>query len=172
MSEAKANEATNPLLTEDPQAETQGNPEDGAEALGDAGKKALDAMKTKWKAAEQERSTLQAKLDEISRANESALEKAQREAAEAREAATKASVDALRFRIAAETGITEHIDLILTATDEETMRRQAELWASRKPASDTTTAGPRPDLTQGGSSSQALNSDGLEDALKAKLGIA
>lgn len=148
----------------------QGNPDDGTEALGDAGKKALDAMKSKWKQAEQANADLQAKLDEINRANESALERAQREAQEAKEAATKATLDALRFRIAAEAGITENVDLILTAGDEETMRKQAALWATR--TSDTTAAGPRPDLTQGGSGNPlALNSDGLEDALKTKLGI-
>lgn len=149
----------------------QGNPDDGTEALGDAGKKALDAMKSKWKQAEQANADLQARLDEINRANESALERAQREAQEAKEAATQATLDALRFRIAAEAGITENVDLILTAGDEETMRKQAALWAAR--ASDTTAAGPRPDLTQGGSGNPlALNSDGLEDALKTKLGIA
>ena len=149
----------------------QGNPDDGTEALGDAGKKALDAMKAKWKEAERQNATLQSQLDEINRANESALERAQREAQEAKEAAAQASLAALRFRIAAEAGITDNVDLILTAGDEETMRKQAALWASR--TSDTTTAGPRPDLTQGGSGNPlALNSDGLEDALKTKLGIA
>ena len=155
-----------PATTDD-----QGNPDDGTEALGDAGKKALDAMKSKWKQAEQANADLQAKLDEINRANESALERAQREAQEAKEAATQATLDALRFRIAAEAGITDNVDLILTAGDEETMRKQAALWAAR--TSDATAAGPRPDLTQGGSGNPlALNSDGLEDALKTKLGIA
>ena len=104
-----------------------------------------------------------------SRANETELDKARREATEAREQANQSAIESLRFRIAAEKGITDNVDLILTAGDEDTMRRQADLWVSRTPE---TTAGPRPDLTQGGSGQPpALNSDGLEDALRSKLGI-
>ena len=148
--------------------QTQGDPAD--KPLGENGEKALKAERDRAKELEKQLTAATARLTEIERANESALEKAQREATEAREAANQAAVEALRFRIAAETGITENVDLILTAADEETMRRQATLWGSR--TSDTT-AGPRPDLTQGGSGQpHALNSDGLEDALKSKLGIA
>lgn len=157
--------------TADADTTQQGDPADDA-ALGNGGKKALDAERAARKAAEKATADLQAKLDEINRANESALERAQREAQEAKEAATQATLDALRFRIAAEAGITDNVDLILTAGDEETMRKQAALWAARTP-DNTTAAGPRPDLTQGGSGNPlALNSDGLEDALKTKLGIA
>lgn len=144
MSETTDTEATT--------AETQGNPDDGTEALGDAGKKALDAMKAKWKDAEKQNSDLQQKLDAINQANETALEKAQREATEAREAATAATAQALRFQIAAEKGIADNIDLILTGSDEETMRKQADLWASR---STETAPGPRPDLSQGASGDTA-----------------
>ena len=143
----------------------QGDP---AAELGESDKKALDAERTARKAAEKAAADLQSQLDQINRANESALEKAQREAQEAREQAQQATLDAIRFRIAAETGITDNVDLILTAPDEETMRRQAQLWVERAPAS----AGPKPDLTQGGSGQPlALNSDGLEEALRSKLGI-
>lgn len=163
MSEATTTTTSENATTEQQQA--QGDPAE----LGEGGKKALDAERAARKTAEKAAADLQAKLDEIGRANESALEKAQREAQEAREAAQAAATDAIRFRIAAEKGITDNVDLILTAGDEETMRRQADLWASRTP---DTTAGPRPDLTQGGSGQPlALNSDGLEDALRSKLGI-
>lgn len=147
---------------------TQGDPAD--KPLGENGEKALKAERDRAKDLEKQLNAATARLTEIERANESALEKAQREAQEARDAANQAAVEALRFRIAAETGITENVDLILTAADEETMRRQATLWGER--AAATTTAGPRPDLTQGGSGQpHALNSDGLEDALRSKLGI-
>lgn len=162
MSEAPATPTTAP---EAPEAQQQGDPAE----LGEGGKKALDAERAARKAAEKAAADLQTKLDEIGRANESALEKAQREAQEAREQAQQLAIESLRFRIAAEKGITDNVDLILTAADEETMRRQADLWASRTPE---TTAGPRPDLSQGGSGAPlALNSDGLEDALRSKLGI-
>lgn len=161
MSEATT-EATTDKATE---TQTQGDPAE----LGEGGKKALDAERTARKAAEKATADLQTRLDELSRANESALEKAQRQAQEARELSQQLTVESLRFRIAAEKGITDNVDLILTAGDEETMRRQADLWVSRTPE---TTAGPRPDLTQGGSGAPlALNSDGLEDALRSKLGI-
>ncbi|GAB3776756.1 TolA-binding protein [Nocardioides ginsengisegetis] len=156
--------------TGEPNAEqTQGDPAD--KPLGENGEKALKAERERAKELEKQLNAAASKLAEIERANETALEKAQREAQEATEAATKATTEALRFRIAAETGITDNVDLILTASDEETMRRQAELWGSR--TQQTTTAGPRPDLTQGGSGQpHALNSDGLEEALRTKLGIA
>lgn len=161
-----ADKPVNPLLT-NPDA-TQGEPAD--KPLGENGEKALKAERDRAKELEKALNAATSRLTEIERANESALEKAQREATEAKEAAQTANMAALRFRIAAETGITDNVDLILTASDEDTMRRQATLWGSRK--SDTP-AGPRPDLTQGGSGNAvALNSDGLEQALKDKLGIA
>lgn len=151
-----------------PDQAKQGDPAD--KPLGENGEKALKAERERAKELEKQLNAATARLTEIERANESALEKAQREAQEAKEAANQAAVEALRFRIAAETGITDNVDLILTAADEDTMRRQAQLWSSRTPDA---TAGPRPDLTQGGSGQPpALNSDGLEDALRTKLGIA
>lgn len=162
MSEAPTEATGTPKPTE---PQTQGDPAE----LGEGGKKALEAERTARKAAEKAAADLQAKLDDINRANETELDKARREATEAREQAQQAAADAIRFRIAAEKGITDNVDLILTAGDEDTMRRQADLWVSRTP---DTTAGPRPDLTQGGSGAPpALNSDGLEDALRSKLGI-
>lgn len=147
---------------------TQGDPAD--KPLGENGEKALKAERDRARELERQLNAATSRLTEIERANESALEKAQREAQEARDAMQNATVEALRFRIAAETGITDNVDLILTAGDEETMRRQAALWGAR--VADTP-AGPRPDLTQGGSGNAvALNGDGLEQALKDKLGIA
>jgi hypothetical protein len=156
-----ATEPTEPTGTEEPQG-------DPAADLGDAGKKALDAERAARKAAEKAAADLQKQLDEIGRANESALERAQREAKEAQEAAAKASADALRFRVAAKHGISEEdADLFLTGADEATLERQAARLAERTPTS------PLPDPTQGGKggNSTALNSDGLEEALKSKLGI-
>lgn len=161
--------------TESPETpETEAAPESATtdKPLGENGEKALKAERTRATAAEKERDALKAELDKIAEANLSELEKAQKQAEEYRTAAEQATVQSLRFRIAAETGINDNVDLILTASDEETMRRQAALWADRSAKSDTA-AGPRPDLTQGGSGKPlALNSNGLEDALKSKLGIA
>lgn len=123
---------------------TQGDPAD----LGDAGKKALKAERDRATKAERTATDLRKQLDAINQANESAVEKAQREANEAKEAATKATADALRFRIAAKHGIAEDdADLFLTGTDAETLERQAARLVERTP---TTAGAPRPDLTQGG----------------------
>lgn len=160
-------ESPTPEPSATPEASTQGDPAD--KPLGENGKKALKAERDRAKDLERQLNAATSRLGEIERANETALEKAMREAHEAQEVATRATAEALRFRIAAESGITENVDLILTAPDEDTMRRQALLWVERTPAAPT---GPRPDLTQGGSGQPlALNSDGLEDALRSKLGI-
>jgi len=132
---------------------TQGDPAETP--LGENGVKALQAEREARKAAETAASALQKQLDEINAANLSDLERAQKAAKEAQEVATKASVEALRYRIAAESGIKEHADLILTASDEETMRKQAALWNERTPT------GPKPDPSQGakGSDSKGTTAD-------------
>lgn len=138
-------------------------------ALGDAGKNALDRMKGERNDAKRIAADLQKQLDALNQASESALEKAQREAAEAREDAIKATSDALRFRVAAEHGISnEDADLFLTGADSDTLQRQAARLAEKAPASGT----PKPDLTQGGSGKPpvALNSNDLTNALRAAVG--
>lgn len=138
------------------------------EPLGDGGKKALEAERAAAKAATARVNELQKQLDAINQANETALEKAQREADEARTEATAAKSDALRFRVAAAHGISsEDADLFLTGSDEETLQKQAARLAERTPATSL-----KPDPSQGGSGAPlALNSDGLEEALRNKLGI-
>lgn len=120
----------------------QGDPADVP--LGEGGKKALQAERDRAKELERQLSAATARLTEIERANESALEKAQREAQEAQAAATQATADALRFRVAAKHGIdAEDADLFLTGTDAETLERQAARLVERTPTS------PRPDPSQG-----------------------
>jgi DNA primase len=144
MEEPRMSEPT-PDPTPEPEAK-QGEPAD--KPLGENGEKALKAERDARAAAEKTAAALQKQLDDINAANLSDLEKAQKAAQDAQDLANKASAEALRYRIAAETGITENVDLILTASDEETMRRQAALWGER--TSGNTPAGPRPDLSQGG----------------------
>jgi hypothetical protein len=122
---------------------TQGDPAD----LGDAGKKALDAERTARRAAEKAATDLQTKLDAINRANETALEKAQREASEAQAAIAQATAETLRLKVAIAHGISsEDAELFLTGTDEQTLQKQAARLAEK---ASTTSTGPRPDLTQG-----------------------
>lgn len=160
MSDTTAAPATEP--TTDPT--TQGDPAE----LGDGGKKALDAERTARKAAEKATADLQKQLDEINRANESALERAQREAKEAQEALPVSVAAAFKEAAKKFGGISdEDADLFLTGTDPDTLAKQAARLVERTPTS------PLPDPTQGGKggSAPALNSNALEQALKTKLGI-
>jgi hypothetical protein len=143
MSETE-NPTTEPT---EPQQQTQGDPADAP--LGEGGKKALEAERKARRDAEQSAASLQAKLDAIEKANLSDLEKAQREATEAKEAAAKATADALRLRVAAKHGISdEDADLFLTGTDEDTLMRQAERLSTRN-AEASAPRSPRPDANQG-----------------------
>lgn len=137
--------------------------------LGDPGKKALSEERAARKAAEDSAKSLQAQLDEFKKSQMSDLEKAQTSAQEFQKAAEKATADALRWRIAAKHGISdEDAETFLTGNDEATLTRQAE----RLSALNTSPATPKPDRTQGGTGAPpALNSDGLEEALRSKLGI-
>jgi len=149
---------------------TQGaTPADVAD-LGDPGKKAIAAERAARKAAEDAAKSLQAQLDEIKKSQMSDLEKAQAVAQEFQQAADKANAEALRWRIAAKHGISdEDAETFLTGSDEATLTRQAERLSALNTATPAT---PKPDRTQGGSGAPlALNSDGLEDALRSKLGL-
>lgn len=164
MSEPTTTEAT---TTADPtNVPTQGDPAD----LGDNGKKALDAERRRAASAEKQAKALQAQLDEIAKANLSDLEKAQQSAQQFQQAAEKATADALRWRIAARHGISDDdAETFLTGNDEASLTRQAE----RLVALAKTPTTPRPDPSQGATpGATALNSDGLERALRDKLGIA
>lgn len=167
MSEATTENPT-PEPTEE--ATEQGNPAEEA-ALGDAGKKALDRMKAERNEAKQQAAALQAQLDEFKRANETELERAQREAAEARAEIEKVPslvADQLRDHLAEIHKFSdEQRELYLTSNDPSVLLKQAMGLVDRTPT------GPKPDLSQGGNGAtpHALNSNGLEDALKTKLGI-
>lgn len=139
--------------------------------LGENGEKALRAERDRAKDLEKQLNAATAKLTEIERANETAIEKAQREAQEAKSEVEKLPAlvaGHLRTYLGDLHGISdENRDLYLTSNDPATLLKQAAGLAER------TTTAPRPDLSQGGSGSGAipLNSDGLEEALRSKLGI-
>lgn len=117
------------------------------EPLREPGKKALVAERKAREAAEKLATEYAAKLRDIEKAQLSDLERAQVAAREAQEAAAKATTDALRWRVAAQYGISaEDAETFLTGADEATISRQAErlaaLTVTPKPA-------PRPDMSQG-----------------------
>lgn len=73
------------------------------------------------------------RLAEIEEANKSEAERLSERLAEAEKAAEQARAEALRFRIASKFSISdEDADLFLTATDEDTLTRQAERLTARE----------------------------------------
>lgn len=140
---------TTPTDTPAPTTDAQQGDPTAAETLGEGGKKALDAERTARKAAEKSAADLQAQIDKINRANESAVEKAQREATEAKDDAAKARAEAVKLRVAVKHGISdEDAELFLTGTDEESLNRQAERLAARN-AEGSSPRAPKPDANQG-----------------------
>lgn len=94
-------------------------------ALGDPGKAALVRERQRVAAAE-------ARIREYETRDMSELEKAQREAAENKTAAEKATTEALRLRLATRHGLSEaDAELFLVGTDEATLTAQAERVAGR-----------------------------------------
>ena len=156
---------TEPTEPAEPTATTQGDPAD--EPLGEPGKKALQAERDRAKELEKQLNAATSRLTEIERANETEAQRLQREAQEAREALPKGITEAFREAAVTFGGISaEDAELFLTGSDKETLQKQAARLMERTPTS------PQPDLTQGGRGEpHALNSDGLENALKSKLGI-
>lgn len=135
------------------------------EPLGEGGKKALAAERKARTEAEKREADLKARLDKIEAANMSDLERAQKEAADAKDVAAKATAEALRFRVAAQHGISdEDAELFLTGTDNETLSRQAQRLTERTPTT------PRPDPSQGAQHAEPLNGDGLTQALSRAVG--
>lgn len=136
-----------------PQPTTTAEPPQGVSpeawaALGDPGKAAITAEREARATAERSAAALQAQLDEIARANLSDLERAQQEARDAQEAAATATTEALRFRLAAEHGISrEDAEMFLTGNDEPSMSAQAARLAAKNASAPRT---PAPDPTQGG----------------------
>jgi hypothetical protein len=163
-----ADDATTSTTTEPTEPKPQGEPAD----LGDGGKKALAEERAARKAAEKAHAELAAKLKAIEDRDLSELDKAKRDVQDALEAADQARREALRFRVAASSGISdEDAEIFLTGPDEESIKRQAERLVSLRTAA-AAPGTPRPDPSQGATATPLpLNGDPIEKALRQKLGI-
>lgn len=143
---------------EDPKPETteQGNP--GEDALGDAGKKALDRMKAERNAAREEAKQLQQQqqqqLDAIAKAlglksDAEAPDPAQitAELEESRRLAAENAAALTRYRLAVEKEVPAHLVEFVTGSTAEEVETSIEkvlsAFSSAKPN------GPRPDPSQG-----------------------
>jgi multidrug efflux pump subunit AcrA (membrane-fusion protein) len=169
--------------------ETESDPQGNPDELGDAGKKALDAMKAQLKEARAEAragKALQAELDTLKAQTmsetEKAIDQARREAAQEARTATLREVggervaDAIRV---ASAGRNVDVDALLEGLDtgrflgDDGQPAVDDIagWIDRiAPAAEGTP--PFPDLGQGArTDSMALNGDPLLKSLKDKLGI-
>ena len=137
--------------------------------LGDAGKKALDAMKAERNAAKRERDALKVQLDQIQQAQMSDLEKATQRAADAEKRAADLERESRRQRVALAKGVPANLVDRLRGDSEDEISADADSLLALLNAPRT----PKPDASQGGGgpTPPALNSDALEEALRTKLGI-
>lgn len=145
--------------------------------LGEPGKKALEAEREARKQAEADLANLRKDFDgfktELSKAF--GIQPATGDGADAvtqlQQQLNAMQHETAVYRLAAQHEITDQddLDLLKSATDEAAMTKLAERLAAKAAAPSA----PKPDATQGGGSGTppALNSDGLEQALKSKLGI-
>lgn len=117
--------------------------------LGDAGKRALTAERDARKAAERELSEARARLKEIEDANLSEIQKAQRDAEEARSQLAILQLESTRSRVALEKGVPSDLIEFITGDTAEEMAAKADVLVARLSPASTT---PKPDRTQGTSS--------------------
>lgn len=156
-----------PAATENAEAQTQGDP--AGKPLGPNGEKALADERAARKAAEKSAAELKARLDKIEAANLSDLERAQKAAQDAQAELERVTRENLRNTVALAKGVPADLAPFLNGDTEDDLNAQADTLLARLNAPTS----PRPDPTQaaGGGEPHALNSDGLERALKSKLGI-
>jgi hypothetical protein len=121
-----------------------------AAELGEAGKKALAAERAARKTAEKSAAELLARVQAFEDADKSETEKAAARAEAAEKRAAEAEAKAMRVEVADELNVPKELRKFLTATDEDSLRSQAEelltAFTAATAASRTT---PRPDPTQG-----------------------
>lgn len=87
----------------------------------------------KWEARAKENKTAADRLAEIEESNKTEAQKQAERMAELEKSATTAKVEALRYKYAAKHKISdEDAELFLTATDEETIAKQAKRLAARE----------------------------------------
>ena len=168
---------TTPPKVDPPAATTTTTAKGGDEPLGEGGKKALEAERDARKKAEADLATLRKDFDgfktELSKAFgiQPATGDGADEVSELTKRLNTMQHETAVYRLAAKHEITDEgdLELLKSATDEAAMTKLAERLAAKAVAPGI----PKPDTTQGGGSGSApaLNSDGLEQALKSKLGI-
>lgn len=176
MTETTTTQTTGAAATTAPNTTAVESTVTTSEPLGDAGKRALEAEREARREAEKSLTALKTEFDGFKTSLSEAFGvKPQGDDADALKTVQDQLAQMQRetavFRLAAQHQITDadDLDLLKSAKDETAMTKLAERLAAK---ADNAPGTPKPDTTQGGKSDPpALNSDGLEQAIKSKLGI-
>lgn len=146
---------------------TQGDPAED-KPLGPGGEKALAAEREARKGLEKAHAELTAKLKQIEDSQLGDLERAQKEASEAKGELARITKENVRNKVALAKSVPADLLDFLTGDTEDEIAAKADVLMARLNAPTT----PRPDPSQGPSGSAlALNGDPLLNDLKNKLGI-
>lgn len=171
--EAGTETSATPEATAGPFSDTASKQSDSDEALGDGGKKALEAERRRANAAEKSLKSLQQRINDLESKELTREQQAEAAAQAAETRAAEAEQRALRFETATKHQLSrEDSELFLVATDADVLEAQgarlAELYAAanKKPEGLYVPAEGRQPAPP-----PALNSDDLEVSLKRKLGI-
>lgn len=150
MSDAETTQAEQnaPADQEAPEQVREDQHEGDEQELGEGGKRALTAEREARRAAERELSEARAALKEIEDAKLSELERAQRDAQEARDELAALRVENTRYQVVTAKGVPAELAEFITGDTEEEMAAKADLLLARLSSSPST---PKPDRTQGAS---------------------
>ena len=123
-------------------------PAPDGDSLGDSGKKALAAERSARRAAEKAAAEALARVKEFEDKDKTELERLTEQIAQADARAKQAETEAMRLRVAAETGLPSDLQEFLTGDSEDQLRERAsKLLAATNAASEPRR--PAPDPSQG-----------------------
>ena len=159
------------VMSEAPAAEAAATPTEPAAAP--AQETDWKAEARKWESRAKENSGAASKLAEIEESKKSETQKLQEQLAEYEKRAATAERDRERLAVIAKHGIPEDYHDLVHGTDPESLAASA----AKVKSLIATNAAPQNEASfvipsEGGSPGLALNSDGIESALKKALGIA
>lgn len=140
-------------------AEVEVNPDEAA--LGDAGKAALDRMKSERNEAKREAAEFAARIKEFEDSQKTEAEKASERQTELERSNAENAAKALRYEVAEKAGLPLSLAGRLQGGTAEELLADAEALKGLLGQGAPTPAAPKPDLTQGGSGTEPSTSDWL-----------
>lgn len=147
--ESTTAESTEQQPAEQPQKGGEQQPNEGAKTFDADYVAKLRQEAAKYRTEAKTNAEAAKRLAEIEDAQKSEAQKAADRIAELEKQTAEAQRDALRFKVASKFGISdEDADLFLTASDEETLNKQAERLAAHREDAGKTRQ-PKPDRNQG-----------------------